>query len=176
MTLDCLRALEESGHQRRNLFVLCYKWSKHNAVLPLSRPQASRMRILGLRVCSKDRMLSQSAPQKHWLYVCTDDPNEDNRFIAQENNPMKFFQNVYQQTLQIYLRHGKWHNYLLHFSIGRDASFSILHLKRGKASLKKFIIRILGITLPTNHRLNLVQSKIYRFEIGNKERNHQSLF
>jgi hypothetical protein len=48
------------------------------------------------------------------LYVCTDEPNKDNRFIAQENNPMKFFQRMYQQTLQIYLRHGKWHNYFLH--------------------------------------------------------------
>jgi hypothetical protein len=96
------------------------------------------------------------------LYVCTDDPNEVNRFIAQENKPMRFFQTIFQETGQIYLRHGKWHNYLLHFSIWQDASFSILHLKRGKASLRKFIIQILGRTLPTNHRLNLVHSKIYR--------------
>jgi hypothetical protein len=32
------------------------------------------------------------------LYVRTDDPNEDNRFIVQENNPMKFFQTIYQET------------------------------------------------------------------------------
>jgi hypothetical protein len=69
------------------------------------------------------------------LYVCTDDPNKDNCFIVQENNPMKFFQTIYQETRQIYLRHGKWYNYLLHFSIWQDASFSILHLKRGKTSL-----------------------------------------
>jgi hypothetical protein len=74
------------------------------------------------------------------LHVCTDDPNKDNRFIVQENNPMRLFQTIYQETRQIYLCHGKWHNYLLHISIRQDASFSILHLKRGKASLKKFII------------------------------------
>jgi hypothetical protein len=96
------------------------------------------------------------------LYVCTDDPNEVNRFIVQENKPMRFFQTIFQETRQIYIRHGKWHNYLLHFSIWQDASFSILHLKRGKASLRKFIIQILGRTLPTNHRLNLVHSRIYR--------------
>jgi ribonuclease HI len=96
------------------------------------------------------------------LYACTDDPNEVNCLIVQENNPMKFFKTIYQETQQIYLRHGKWHNYLLHFGIWQDASFSILHLKRGKASLKKFIIQILGATLPTNHRLNLVHSKIYQ--------------
>jgi ribonuclease HI len=96
------------------------------------------------------------------LYACTDDPNEVNRLIVQENNPMKFFQTIYPETRQIYLRHGKWHNCLLHFSIWQDASFSILHLKRGKASLKKFIIHIPGRTLPTNHRLNLVHSRIYR--------------
>jgi hypothetical protein len=89
------------------------------------------------------------------LYVCTDGPSEANRFTVQENNPMKFFQTMFQETRQIYLRHGKWHNYLLHFSIWQNASFSILHLKRGKASVKKFIIQILGRTLPTNHRLNL---------------------
>jgi hypothetical protein len=96
------------------------------------------------------------------LYVCTDNPNEVNRLIVQENNPMIFFQTIFQETRQIYLRHGKWHNHLLHFSIWQGASFSILHLKRGKASLKKFIIQILERTLPTNHRLNLVHSKIYR--------------
>jgi hypothetical protein len=96
------------------------------------------------------------------LYICTDNPNEVNRLIVQENEPMKFFQTIYQETRHIYLRHGKWHNYLLHFIIWQDASFSILHLKRGKASFKKFIIQILGRTLPTNHRLNLVHSKIYR--------------
>jgi hypothetical protein len=96
------------------------------------------------------------------LYVCTDDLKDVNHFIVQENNSMKFFQTIFQETRQIYLRHGKWHNYLLHFSNWQDSSFSILHLKRGKASLKKFIIQILGRTLPTNHRLNLVHSKIYR--------------
>jgi hypothetical protein len=96
------------------------------------------------------------------LYVCTDNLKDVNHFIVQENNSMKFFQTIFQETRQIYLRHGKWHNYLLHFSIWQDSSFSILHLKRGKASLEKFIIQILGRTLPTNHRLNLVHSKIYR--------------
>jgi hypothetical protein len=66
------------------------------------------------------------------LYVCTDDPNEVNCLTAQENNPMRFFQTINQETRQIYLCHGKWHNYLLHFSIWQDASFFILHLKRGK--------------------------------------------
>jgi hypothetical protein len=75
------------------------------------------------------------------LYVCTNDPNEVNRLIAQENKPMKFFQTVYQEIRQIYLCHGKWHNCLLHFSIWQDASFSILHLKRGKASLKSLLYR-----------------------------------
>jgi hypothetical protein len=69
------------------------------------------------------------------LYACTDDPNEVNRLIVQENNPMKFFQTIYQETRQIYLRHGKWHNYLLHFSIWQDTSFSTLHLKRGMAKV-----------------------------------------
>jgi ribonuclease HI len=96
------------------------------------------------------------------LYVCTDGPSEANRFTVQENNPTKFFQTIFQETRQTYLRHGKWHNYLLHFSIWQDASFSILHLKKGKASVKKFIIQTLGRTLPTNHRLNVVHSKIYR--------------
>jgi hypothetical protein len=32
------------------------------------------------------------------LYVCTYDPNEVNRLIAQENKPMKFFRTVYQET------------------------------------------------------------------------------
>jgi hypothetical protein len=82
------------------------------------------------------------------LHVCTDDPNEANRLIVQENKPMKFFEAIYQGTRQIYLPHGKWHNYLLHFSFWQDASFSIFHLKRGKASFKKFIIQILGRTLP----------------------------
>jgi hypothetical protein len=34
--------------------------------------------------------------------------------------------------------------------------------QEGQGTLKKFIIQILGRTLPTNHRLNLVHSKIYR--------------
>jgi hypothetical protein len=96
------------------------------------------------------------------LHTCTDDTHKDDCFIVQEDNPMKCFQTVFQEKRQIYLRHGKWHNYLLHFSIWQEASFSILHLQRGKSSLKRFIVQILGRTLPTNHRLNLVHSKIYR--------------
>jgi hypothetical protein len=75
------------------------------------------------------------------LYVCTDDLNEVNCLIVQENNPMNSFQTIYQETQQIHVRHGKWHNYLLHFSIWQDASFSILHLKRGKAPLKSLSYR-----------------------------------
>jgi hypothetical protein len=77
---------------------------------------------------------------------------------------MKVFQSIYQKTRQVYLRHGKWHNYLLHFSIWQDASFSILILRGGKASLKNFIIYILERTLSKNHWLNLVHwhSRIYQ--------------
>jgi hypothetical protein len=96
------------------------------------------------------------------LYTCTNDTHKDDCLINQENDPMNFFQTVFQETRQIYLRHGKCHNYLLHFSIWQEASFSILHLKRGKSSLKKFIIQILGRTLPTNHRLNLVLLNLSR--------------
>jgi ribonuclease HI len=65
------------------------------------------------------------------LYACTDELNEVNRLIVQENKPMKFFQTIYQETRQIYLRHGKWHNYLLHFSIWQDASLIPYSISRG---------------------------------------------
>jgi hypothetical protein len=84
------------------------------------------------------------------LYVCTYDPNEVNRCIVQKNKTM--IQTIYPETRQIYLHHGKWHSYLILFKIWQDASFYILHTpcQRGKASFKKFIIHILGRTLPCN--------------------------
>lgn len=77
-----------------------------------------------------------------------------------ENNPSKLYQNRYIETCQNYHFKGKWHLYLFDQSIWQAPTLSVLHDKKGM-SLKKFLVQILGRTLPTFHRLNKVRAGLY---------------
>jgi hypothetical protein len=77
-----------------------------------------------------------------------------------ENNTTELYNGILKRTHQHYFRKGNWHQYMLASSIWQETSFSILHTKRGLASLKRFLIHILARTLPTYHRLNLVRAKL----------------
>ena len=81
--------------------------------------------------------------------------------VSEENSLWKMYQTLFQTSRQHYNLKGNWHLYMLSPHIWQDASFSILHKKRGKESLKRFIIQILGRTLPTNHRLNITHPRLY---------------
>ena len=81
--------------------------------------------------------------------------------VSEENSLWKAHNKLFIKTGQHYFLKGKWHTYMLTSDIWQEASFSILHQKRGKESLKKFVIQILGRTLPTNHRLNITHPKLY---------------
>jgi hypothetical protein len=78
-----------------------------------------------------------------------------------ENNTTELYNDMLKRTQQHYLCKGSWHQYMLASSVWQETSFSILHTKRGLASLKRFLIQILARTLPTYHRLNLVRAKLF---------------
>jgi ribonuclease HI len=78
-----------------------------------------------------------------------------------ENNTTELYNGIIKRTQQHYLRKGSWHQYMLASSERQETSFSILHTKRGLASLKLFLIHILARTLPTYHWLNLVRAKLF---------------
>ena len=88
-------------------------------------------------------------------------PAPNMQHVSEENRLWRIYNKLFQQTGQHYFLKGKWHTYMLTTDIWQEASFSILHQKRGKESLKKFIIQIFGRTLPTNHRLNITHPKLY---------------
>jgi hypothetical protein len=78
-----------------------------------------------------------------------------------ESNTTELYDGILKRTQQHYLCKGKWHQYMLARSVWQETSFSILHTKRGLASLKRLLIHILARTLPTYHRLNLVRAKLF---------------
>jgi hypothetical protein len=55
---------------------------------------------------------------------------------------------------------GSWHTHLFTDSVWRDASTSILLLKPD-IKAKKFLVQVLGRTLPTFHRLNKIRPRLY---------------
>lgn len=81
--------------------------------------------------------------------------------VSEENNLWKMYQKHFRTSCRHYNFKGKWHLYMLLPTIWQEASFSILHQKRGRESLKRFIIQVLGRTLPTNHRMHITHPRLY---------------
>jgi ribonuclease HI len=74
-----------------------------------------------------------------------------------ESNPLKIYQEAYASELSLhYHLRGSWHTHLFTDSVWRDASTSIL-LSKPDIKAKKFLVQVLGRTLPTFHRLNKIR-------------------
>jgi ribonuclease HI len=75
--------------------------------------------------------------------------NEGPKYIY-ENNPLKLYQERYIESKQNYhlKSTAKWPQYMLTDGIWQESSFFVLH-SRSNLSLKKFIVQVLGRTLPT---------------------------
>jgi hypothetical protein len=78
-----------------------------------------------------------------------------------ENNPLKLYQKTYLESGQNYHYKGNWHKYLLDDTIWQEPSLSVLHAKKETQGLRKFMVQILGRTLPTFHRLHKVRPRLY---------------
>ena len=146
-----------------------------NHVKNVIRPQINPSRSSELRrfsnLADKEAKLSLSLPRpsipdekRFHLYTTLNkhsSSTSEPEAVSEENNLWKMYQKRFQSSCQHYNFKGKWHLYMLLPTIWQDASFSILHQKRGKESLKRFIIQVLGRTLPTNHRLNITHPRLY---------------
>jgi hypothetical protein len=78
-----------------------------------------------------------------------------------ESNPLKIYQEAYASELSLhYHLRGSWHTHLFTDSVWRDASTSIL-LSKPDIKAKKFLVQVLGRTLPTFHRLNKIMPRLY---------------
>jgi hypothetical protein len=78
-----------------------------------------------------------------------------------KSNPLKIYQEAYASELSLhYHLRGSWHTHLFTYSVWRDASTSIL-LSKPDIKAKKFLVQVLGRTLPTFHRLNKIRPRLY---------------
>jgi hypothetical protein len=78
-----------------------------------------------------------------------------------ESNPLKIYQEAYASKLSLhYHLRGSWHIHLFTDSVWRDASTSIL-LSKPDFKAKKFLVQVLGRTLPTFHRLNKIRPRLH---------------
>jgi hypothetical protein len=84
--------------------------------------------------------------------------------IIFENNPLKIYQEAYASELSLhYHLRGSWHTHLFTDSVWRDASTSLL-LSKPDIKAKKFLVQVLGRTLPTFHRLHKIRPRLYQDE------------
>jgi hypothetical protein len=78
-----------------------------------------------------------------------------------ESNPLKIYQEAYASELSLhYHLRGSWHTHLFTNSVWRDASTSIL-LSKPDIKAKKFMVQVLGRTLPTFYHLNKIRPRLY---------------
>jgi hypothetical protein len=78
-----------------------------------------------------------------------------------ESNPLKIYQESYASELSLhYHLRGSWHTHLFTDQVWRDASTSIL-LSKPDFKAKKFLVQVLGRTLPTFYRLNNIRPRLY---------------
>jgi hypothetical protein len=86
---------------------------------------------------------------------------ESSSGVIFESNPLKIYQEAYASELSLhYHLRGSWHTHLFTDLVWRDASTSIL-LSKPDIKAKKFLVQILGRTLPTFHRLNKIRPRLY---------------
>jgi hypothetical protein len=88
-------------------------------------------------------------------------PTASLQSIICENNPQKLYHTAYASNphLHYHLR-GTWHLYVFDDSIWHDPSTSTMLSKR-EFLHEKFLVQILGRTLPTFRRLNKIQPRLY---------------
>jgi hypothetical protein len=77
-----------------------------------------------------------------------------------ENNSAHLFQKTYKELRLNYHLKGKWHIYLFNSKLWMQPTPSILHGRRDY-SLRKFLVQVLGRTVPTFHRLKVVRSGLF---------------
>jgi hypothetical protein len=77
-----------------------------------------------------------------------------------DSNPLKIYQEAYASELSLHHLRGSWHTHLFTDTVWRDASTSIL-LSKPDIKAKKFLVQVLGRTLPTFHRLNKIRPRLY---------------
>jgi hypothetical protein len=86
---------------------------------------------------------------------------QSNSGVIFESNPLKIYQEAYASELSLHFHlRGSWHTHLFTDSVWRDASTSIL-LSKPDIKAKKFLVQVLGRTLPTFHRLNKIRPRLY---------------
>jgi hypothetical protein len=79
-----------------------------------------------------------------------------------ENRAHNLFTKHYKSLNKQYHFRGQWHRHLLTAAIWQEASLHILHSKLSTTgSLRKFLVQILGRTLPTFHRLHKIRPQLY---------------
>ena len=81
-----------------------------------------------------------------------------------ENKPLRLYLRSYalEYTLQYHLR-GEWHTHIYAPTIWQAPILSSLS-KQKNACDTKFLVQILGRTLPTFHRLHVIRSRLYEDE------------
>jgi hypothetical protein len=78
-----------------------------------------------------------------------------------ENQAHKLFTKHYKSLNKHHHFQGQWHRHLLTDAIWQEALLHILHSKLSTTSLRKFLVQILGRTLPTFHRLHKIRPQLY---------------